>query len=100
MSPSYAGTDKEEREEQWLVFHEAIAAKSAVKMPKPSAAKPSKGQGAAGGGASVNFALLSPVKVESMISMEALKLELSLVQSAMKAGHKDKVTAVRGKMVR
>ena len=87
-----AGTDKEEKEEQWLVFQEAIAAKSGRSMPKPSA--PSTA-----GKTSTNFALLSPVKVEGMMSLEALKLEFSLVQNAMKGGHRDKTTTQRGKAV-
>ena len=87
-----AGTDKEEKEEQWLVFQEAIAAKSGRSMPKPSA--PSTA-----GKTSTNFALLSPVKVDGMMSLEALKLEFSLVQNAMKGGHRDKATTLRGKAV-
>lgn len=75
------------------MFKESIAAKSSVSMPKPGAPATSKGQ------SSLNIALLSPVKVETTVSLEALKLEFSLVQSAMKAGHRDKPTALKGKMV-
>ena len=91
----FAGRDEEEKEEQWLIFHEAIAAKSSVTMPKPKIS-PQKG---AQGGSGVNFAALSPVKVESMTSLEALRVEYSLVQSAVKAGHKDAATIQRGKQV-
>ena len=91
----FAGRDEEEREEQWLIFNEAIAAKSSVTMPKPKVS-PQKG---AQGGSGVNFAALSPVKVENMTSLEALRVEYSLVQSAVKAGHKDAATIQRGKQV-
>ena len=94
MSHAYTGRDQEEREEQWLVFQEPVVAKSTVSMPKPTPA--SKGPGGSG----PNLALLSPIKVENMTSMEALKLEFSLVQSAIKNGHKDVSTAQRGKQVR
>ena len=90
-----AGRDQEEKEEQWLVFHEAIAAKSSITMPKPKVS-PQKG---AQGGSGVNFAALSPIKVESTTSLEALRVEYSLVQSAVKAGHKDATTIQRGKQV-
>ena len=90
-----AGRDEEEREEQWLIFHEAIAAKSSVTMPKPKVS-PQKG---AQGGSGINFATLSPIKVESTTSLEALRVEYSLVQSAVKAGHKDAATIQRGKQV-
>ena len=92
----HPGRDEEEREEQWLVFHEAIAAKSSVTMPKPKVS-PQKG---AQGGSGINFAALSPVKVESTTSLEALRVEYSLVQSAVKAGHKDAKTIQKGKQVR
>ncbi len=76
------------------MFKEAIAAKSRVSMPKPAAAASGKAA------TSANVALLSPVKVEDMMSLQALKFELSLVTSAIKAGHRDKATASRGRMVR
>ena len=93
MSPAHTGRDQEEREEQWLVFQEPVVAKSTVSMPKPT--PPSKGPGGSG----PNLAALSPIKVDNMTSMEALKLEFSLVQSAIKNGHKDASTAQRGKQV-
>lgn len=69
-------------------------------MPKPTA-KTSPAKGATGGsGSSANFALLSPVKVENTTSLEALRFELSLVQSAIKGGHKDAATVQRGRQVR
>ena len=70
-----------------------MVAKSTVSMPKPT--PPSKGPGGSG----PNLAALSPIKVDNMTSMEALKLEFSLVQSAIKNGHKDANTAQRGKQV-
>ena len=90
-----SGRDEEEREEQWLVFCEAIAAKSSVTMPKPKVS-PQKG---AQGGSGINFAALSPIRVESTTSLEALKVEYSLVQSAVKGGHKDAATIQRGRQV-
>lgn len=57
----------EEKEEQWLVFQEAIAVTSSVQMPRPSPTSSVTGP-------SQNLALLSPVKVENTTSMEALKV--------------------------
>jgi len=62
-------------------------------MPKPTA--PSRSPG--GGG--TNLAALSPVKVDNMTSLEALKLELGLVQNALKSGHKDASTIQRGRQI-
>ena len=64
--------------------------------PKAAAKKPS---GGAGGGATPNYSLLSPVKPESTTSVAALKFEFSLVTSALKGGHKDAQTVQRGKLV-
>ncbi len=47
----------------------------------------------------LNLAAQSPVKVENTTSIEALKFELSLVQKAMEAGHKDPATIQRGRQV-
>ena len=91
-----AGRDEEESEEQWLVFHEAIAAKSSVTMPKP---KVSPQKGTQQGGSGINYSVLSPVKVESTTSLEALRVEYSLVQSAVKGGHRDAATIQKGKQV-
>ncbi len=77
------------------MFKEAIAAKSSVSMPKPGPPSAARRKSST----PANFSLLSPIKVESMVSLEALKFELSLVQSALKAGHKDKATSARGKQV-
>ena len=93
------GRDQEVCEEQWLVFQESIAAKSAVPMPKLTSPTRKQG-GAAGGGASANYSLLSPVKVESTTSVAALKFEFSLVSSAIKGGHRDGQTVQKGKLVR
>lgn len=65
--PLYTGRDMEEKEEQWLVFQEAIAVTSSVKMPRPSPSSSSTGP-------SQNLALISPVKVENTTSIEALKV--------------------------
>ena len=46
------------------------------------------------------MAALSPVKIENTTSIECLKLEYSLVQNALKAGHKDSSTVQRGHKVR
>ena len=70
-----------------------MVAKSTVSMPKPTA--PSKAPGAGG----TNLAALSPVRVDNMTSLEALKLELGLVQNAIKSGHKDAGTVQRGRQV-
>ncbi len=78
------------------MFKEPIAAKSSVSMPKP---EPPSAGAKRKSSTPANFALLSPIKVEGMISLEALKFELSLVQSALKAGHKDKATSTRGRLV-
>lgn len=93
----HVGRDQEEREEQWLVFKEAIAAKSAVPMPKLTPKAPPNKQG---GGGTPNYSLLSPVKAEGTTSVAALKFEFSLVTSAIKGGHKDGQTVQKGKMVR
>ena len=82
------------------MFKESIAAKSAVPMPKLAAKTPPKKQGAAGGGPTANYSLLSPVKAEATTSVAALKFELSLVTSAIKGGHKDSQTIQKGKLVR
>ena len=89
----------EESEEQWIVFKESIAAKSAIPMPKLST-PPKKQGGAASPGTTPNYALMSPVKAENTISVAALKFEFSLVTSAIKGGHKDGHTVQRGKLVR
>ena len=39
----------------------------------------------------------SPIRVEQTTSLDALKLELSLVQNAIKAGKKDAATVQRGR---
>lgn len=46
-----------------------------------------------------NVSALSPVKIENTISIEALKFEYSLVQTAVKSGHKDAPTLQRGRQV-
>ena len=92
-----SGRDVEETEEQWLVFQEAIAEKSATPMPK-LVTSPKKQGGAAAGG-SPNYSLLSPVKIESTTSLAALRVELSLAASAIKGGHKDPHTVQKAKLV-
>ena len=59
------GKDTQEKEEQWLVFQEAIAVTSSKQMPRPSPA---------GSAPSPNLSLLSPMKVENTTSAEALKV--------------------------
>jgi coiled-coil and C2 domain-containing protein 1 len=86
----FSGKDTEEKEEQWLVFQEAIAVTSSKQMPRPSPA---------GSAPSPNLSLLSPMKVENTTSAEALKVELSLVQSALKSGHKDPATVQKGRQI-
>lgn len=78
-----SGCDQEEKEQKWLVFQEAIAAEPTVTMLRP----PVSGQAT------------SPIKVEQTTSMDALKLEFSLVQSAVKAGKKDPPTIQRGRAI-
>lgn len=79
-----SGCDQEEKEQKWLVFQEAIAAEPTVKMLRPPV---SGGQP------------MSPIKVEQTTSMDALKLEFSLVQSAVKAGKRDAALIQRGKAI-
>ena len=66
------GKDTEEREEQWLVFQEAIAVTSSKQMPRPSPA---------GSAPSANLSLLSPMKVENTTSAEALKVGSKVSQT-------------------
>ena len=102
------GRDTEEREEQWLVFQESIAVTSSVKMPRPSPGHAHSQPGPA---------LSSPVKIETTTSAEALKvrgqrlfqlphhvlpwlqIELGIVQSAIKSGHKDPGTVQKERQV-
>ena len=69
--------DEEEKEEQWLLFDESIAAPSQVSMPK--AAPPKKAPAA---GESHSFV----TDITKTTSMEALKFEASLAQRLLKAG--------------
>jgi coiled-coil and C2 domain-containing protein 1 len=85
-----SGRDAEEKEEQWLVFQEAIAVTSSVKMPRPAPSGPAP---------SANLASLSPVKIDATTSIEALKIELNLVQNAIKKGHKDPATLQKGRQI-
>uniref|UniRef100_A0A1X7V8G9 Uncharacterized protein n=1 Tax=Amphimedon queenslandica TaxID=400682 RepID=A0A1X7V8G9_AMPQE len=64
------GCDQEEKEQKWLVFQEAIASEPTVSMVRPTVST---------GPAS------SPIKVEHTTSLDALKLEFSLVQNSIKA---------------
>ena len=75
-----SGCDQEEKEQKWLVFQESIAAEPTVNMLRPT----------------VGGAVVSPIKVEQTTSMDALKLEFSIVQNALKAGKKDPATIQRG----
>lgn len=84
-----SGRDQEVKNQKWLVFQESIATESSVRMLQP------QGGGASGGAAGVT----SPMKVEQTTSLEALKLELSIVQNAVKAGKKDQATIQRGQAI-
>ena len=77
-----SGCDQEEREQKWLVFQEAIASEPTVSMVRPTVST---------GPAS------SPIKVEQTTSLDALKLEFSLVQNTIKAGKKDPAIVQRGR---
>ena len=77
-----SGCDQDEREQKWLVFQEAIASEPTVSMVRPTVST---------GPAS------SPIRVEQTTSLDALKLELSLIQNAIKAGKKDAATVQRGR---
>jgi len=94
-----SGRDVEETDEQWLVFQEAIAEKSATPMPKLVTSPKKQGGGAAAAGGTPNYSLLSPVKPESTTSVAALKVEFSLATSAIKGGHKDSHTVQKAKLV-
>ena len=83
-----SGRDQEVKKQKWLVFQESIATEPTVKMLQPRA-------GSTGGPGGVT----SPVKVEQTTSLEALKLELSIVQNAVKAGKKDPATIQRGQAI-
>ena len=78
--------DEEEKEEQWLVFDEPIAAPSQVSMPK---AAPVKKQGA---GEAYHFV----VDIAKTTSMEALKFEYTFAQK-LKSG--DPAVAQRLKLI-
>ena len=67
-----AGCDRIEKEQKWLVFHEHIAAQPTVNMLHPQ----------------VSGTVTSPIRVEQTTSLDALKLQFSLVQNALKAGKK------------
>lgn len=83
-----SGRDQEVKNQKWLVFQESIATEPTVKMLQPQ-----------GGGASGPAGVTSPIKVEQTTSVEALKLELSIVQNAVKAGKKDQATIQRGQAI-
>ena len=83
-----SGRDQEVKKQKWLVFQEAIATEPSVKMLKPATG------GAAGPGG-----VVSPIKIEQTTSLEALKLELSIVQNALRAGKKDPATVQRGQAI-
>ena len=55
----------EEKEEQWLTFQEPIAVTSSVQMPRPQPASSAPSQ---------NLSLLSPAKVDTTTSVEALEV--------------------------
>ena len=78
-----AGCDQIEKEQKWLVFHEPIAAQPTVNMLRPQ----------------VSGTVTSPIRVEQTTSLDALKLEFSLVQNALKAGKKDASTIQRGRAI-
>ena len=78
-----SGQDQEEVEQEWLVFQEAIAADQTVNMPHPQALHHSTPH-------------VSPIKIDSTTSLEALKLELKLVQNAIRSGRKDAALIKRG----
>lgn len=78
-----SGCDQIEKEQKWLVFQEAIAAQPTVSMLRPQ----------------VSGTVTSPIKVEQTTSLDALKLEFSLVQNALKAGKKDAATIQRGRAI-
>jgi coiled-coil and C2 domain-containing protein 1 len=78
-----SGCDQEEKEQKWLVFQESIAAEASVKMLRPAVAASST----------------SPIKVEQTTSLDALKLELSIVQNALKAGKRDPEIVQRGRAI-
>ncbi len=83
-----SGRDQEVKEQKWLVFQEAIATEPSVKMLQPSA-----------GGSTGPGGVTSPIKIEHTTSVEALKLELSIVQNALKAGKRDPATLQRGQAI-
>ena len=83
-----SGRDQEIKKQKWLVFQEAIATEPTVKMLQPRAAS-TTGPGG----------VTSPITIEHTTSLEALKLELSIVQNALKAGKKDPGTVQRGQAI-
>ena len=83
------GKDQEEKEEQRLVFQEQIVGKSAVSMP--SASKSTSPQGKSNG----QFI----GKIENTTSMEALKLEYSIVQRLQKSGTNDAAVSQRARQI-
>lgn len=83
-----SGRDQEVKKQKWLVFQESIATEPTVKMLQPRAGSTSGPGG-----------VTSPVKIEQTTSLEALKLELSIVQNALKAGKKDPATIQRGQAI-
>ena len=82
-----SGRDQEVKKQKWLVFQEPIATEPTVSMLRPTA-------GTTGSGG-----VTSPIKIEQTTSLEALKLELSIVQSALKAGKKDPSIIQRGQAI-
>lgn len=69
-------------------------------MPKLTTSPKKQAAGGVASGGAPNYALLSPVKVEATTSVGALRVELSLATSAIKAGHKDPRTVQKAKLVR
>lgn len=69
-----SGQDEETVEQKWLVFQEAIATDATTDMPLSQ---------------QTHTIAMSPIAIDSTISIEALKLELTLVLNAVKSGKKE-----------
>ena len=79
------GRDQQEKEQKWLVFQEPIAAEPTVHMPVPVATPQAN--------------TISPIEVDNTTSVDALKLEFRLVQSALKSGQKNQALLQRGRQI-
>ena len=83
--------------EKWLVFTEPLVQSSSVPLVQSAHPKP---VGSAAGKVSLqNMLVVSPAKIESTTSMEALKYELSLVQGLIKQNGKQDVYVKRQQQI-